>query len=118
MKLYGYKKCGTCRKAMRWLDERKVAYDFIDITAQPPKQVELKLALAAGYQIKDLFNKSGGQYRELNMKDKLPAMSAKEALTLLAGNGYLVKRPICLDNDHVTVGFREEVFDEKWGTSR
>ncbi|WP_261344853.1 Spx/MgsR family RNA polymerase-binding regulatory protein [Rubripirellula obstinata] len=113
--MYGYKKCGTCRKAMKWLDEKCVAYDFIDITEQPPKQVELKQALAAGYQTKDLFNKSGGQYRELNMKDKLPGMPTADALKLLAGNGYLVKRPICLGDDKVTVGFREEVFDETWG---
>lgn len=115
MKFYGYKKCGTCRKAMKWLDGKNIAYDFIDITEQPPKQVELKRALSAGYQIKDLFNKSGGQYRELNMKDKLPEMPAGEALTLLAGNGYLVKRPICLDGDRATVGFREEAYDETWG---
>lgn len=115
MKLYGYKKCGTCRKALKWLDKRSVAYDFIDITEQPPTQAELKRALAAGYEIKDLFNKSGGQYRELKMKDKLPTMPHPEALKLLAGNGYLVKRPICLDGVRVTVGFREESYEETWG---
>ena len=114
MKLYGYKKCGTCRKAMKWLDEKEIDYDFIDITEQPPKQIELKRALTAGYQIKDLFNKSGGQYRELKMKDKLPTMSDADALKLLSGNGYLVKRPICLDGDNVTVGFREDVYEETW----
>lgn len=114
MKFYGYRKCGTCRKAMKWLSEKHITYDFIDITEQPPKQVELKQALAAGYQLKDLFNKSGGQYRELNMKDKLPAMSLEDSLKLLVGNGYLVKRPICLDGDNVTVGFREEAYEETW----
>jgi arsenate reductase len=115
MKMYGYKKCGTCRKAMKWLDAKGVAYDFVDITEHPPKQAELKRALAAGYDIKDLFNKSGGQYRELNMKDKLPGLSQAEALKLLAGNGYLVKRPICLDGDRVTVGFKEDTFASVWG---
>lgn len=114
MKLYGYMKCGTCRKAIKWLDAHGVGYDFIDITQNPPKQAELKKALAAGYDIKDLFNKSGGQYRELNMKDKLPKMSQAEALKLLAGNGYLVKRPICIDGASVTVGFKEDVFEEVW----
>ncbi|TWU49038.1 Spx/MgsR family RNA polymerase-binding regulatory protein [Rubripirellula reticaptiva] len=115
MKFYGYKKCGTCRKAMKWLDEKNIAYDFIDITEQPPKQVELKKALAAGYQINDLFNKSGGQYRELNMKEQLPTMSPKEALKLLTGNGYLVKRPLCLDGANVTVGFNAVAYEETWG---
>ena len=114
MKLYGYVKCGTCRKAIKWLDAKGIAYDFVDITQTPPKQAELKKALAAGYEIKDLFNKSGGQYRELNMKDKLPGMSHTEAVKLLAGNGYLVKRPICLKGDSVTVGFKEDIFEEVW----
>eukprot|EP00752_Nemacystus_decipiens_P013945 g12381.t1 len=92
-----------------------VAYDFVDITLTPPKQAELKKALAAGYGIKDLFNKSGGQYRELNMKHKLPLMSDAEAVKLLAGNGYLVKRPICLEGERVTVGFKEDVIEEAWG---
>jgi len=115
MKVYGYKKCGTCRKAMKWLDAKGIAYDLVDVTQQPPKQAELKKALAAGYAVKDLFNKAGGQYRELNMKDKLPGMPQAEALKLLAGNGYLVKRPICLEGDRVTVGFREQAFEEVWG---
>ena len=114
MKMYGYMKCGTCRKATKWLDAQGIAYDFVDITQTPPKQAELKQALAAGYGIKDLFNKSGTQYREMNMKHKLPLLSDNDAVKLLAGNGYLVKRPICLDGDKVTVGFKEEVFERNW----
>ena len=115
MKLYGYMKCGTCRKAIKWLDANGIPYDFVDITQNPPKQTELKKALSAGYGIKDLFNKSGGQYREMNMKHKLPLLSDNEAVKLLAGNGYLVKRPICLEGDKVTVGFKEEKFEAVWG---
>lgn len=115
MKLYGYMKCGTCRKAIKWLDAKGIAYDFTDITVDPPTQAELKKALKAGYGIRELFNKSGGQYRELNMKHKLPTMPLADAIKLLTGNGYLVKRPICLDGDTVTVGFKEEVFEEVWG---
>lgn len=115
MKLYGYSKCGTCRKATKWLDAQGIAYDFIDITEQPPTQAELKQALASGYVIKDLFNKTGGQYRDMNMKYKLPTMSLEDALDLLAGNGYLVKRPFAVGKDKLTVGFKEEVYEEAWG---
>lgn len=115
MKLYGYLKCGTCRKATKWLDAHGIAYDFVDITQTPPSQDELNQALAAGYGIKELFNRSGTQYRELNMKHKLPLLSNDQAVEQLAGNGYLVKRPICLRGDRVTVGFKEEKFDEVWG---
>lgn len=115
MKFYGYMKCGTCRKAIKWLDANGVGHDFVDVTLKPPTQAELKKAIKAGYDVKALFNQSGGQYRELKMKEKLPTISQAEALKLLAGNGYLVKRPICLAGDAVTVGFKEEVFAEVWG---
>lgn len=115
MKLYGYAKCGTCRKATKWLEAHGVGYDLVDITQSPPSKAELKKALAAGYTLKDLFNKTGGQYRELNMKYKLPLMTEDEALDLLASNGYLVKRPICIGQNTLTVGFKEETFAEAWG---
>ena len=39
--LYGYAKCGTCKKAQKWLDEREVAYTFVDITTSPPPRKTL-----------------------------------------------------------------------------
>ena len=59
-------------------------------------------------EIRKLFNTSGVQYRELNMKEKLPNMSAKEVIDLLAGNGKLIKRPFLLnDKKQGIVGFKE-----------
>jgi len=40
--------------------------------------------------IRKLFNTSGLQYRELNMKEKLPNMSSDDAIELLSGNGKLI----------------------------
>jgi len=114
VKVYGYKKCDTCRKAMKWLDAKVVEYTFIDITQQPPAAATLKLALRQGYTLSDLFNKSGGQYRELGMKDKLATMSEADAVVLLTSNGYLCKRPIVVNANSVTVGFKPEVFESTW----
>ena len=110
MKFYQYPKCSTCRKAAKFLDQAGVAYQSIDITEKPPTKVELK-AMLASYQgdIRKLFNTSGVQYRELKMKDKLPEMSAKQAIDLLAGNGKLIKRPFLLNSDRQgVVGFKQD----------
>lgn len=115
MKFYGYKKCDTCRKAMKWLDARGVQYTFIDITQTPPSAAAIKLALRKGYTLAELFNRSGGQYRELGMKDKLATMSETEAVAMLALNGYLCKRPIAVNANTITVGFKEAIFAEVWG---
>ena len=114
--LYGYKKCGTCRKAEKFLEQARAAYDFIDITEQPPSQKTLAaIADQAGIELKKLFNTSGVQYRELKMKEKLPGLTDREILKLLAGNGRLVKRPLITDGKRSTVGFNEAVFKQTWG---
>lgn len=116
LKFYGYDNCGTCRKAERWLTDQGVAFEKIAIVDTPPPAKLLKEILAGGdYKLSDLFNKSGVQYRELNMKDKLPTMSEADAVKLLAGNGKLCKRPIVTDGKTHTVGFKDDVFAARWG---
>jgi len=109
MKLYQYKKCSTCRKASKFLEENNIEFSSLDITEQPPTVAELEVMLLSyGGEIRKLFNTSGVQYRELNMKEKLPTMEAKQALELLSGNGKLIKRPFLLDgNGKGIVGFKE-----------
>ena len=113
MKLYSYNKCGTCRKAKKLLDAYKVSYDEIDITETPPPKSVLKKAIKAK-GMKKLFNTSGEQYKKLRIKDKIRTMTEIQALNLLSGNGRLVKRPIAVDDDRITVGFDENEYKEAW----
>lgn len=113
MKLYQYPNCSTCRKAIKFLKDNDVAFDSINITEQPPTLAELQFMLEQqDGNIRKLFNTSGMQYRELNMKEKLPQMSDAEALELLADNGKLIKRPFLLTNDVGLVGFKQPVWEE------
>jgi len=115
IKFYGYKKCGTCRKAEKTLEKYDVEYTFIDVTETPPSANALKnMAAQAAVELKKMFNTSGVQYRELNMKEKLSAMSDKEILDLLASNGRLIKRPIVTDGVQTTIGYQEENFKKAW----
>jgi arsenate reductase len=115
IQFYGYKKCGTCRKAEKALEKYGVEYDFIDITETPPSAATLKkIVEQAGIEMNKMFNTSGVQYRELNIKAKLPGMNTKEILDLLAGNGRLIKRPLVTDGVKATVGFKEEDFEKTW----
>ena len=114
MKFYGYSKCGTCRKAKTFLDEKNIKYTDIDITLTPPPKTVLKRAMKAK-GMRKLFNTSGVQYKELKIKDKIGAMTETQAIDLLAANGRLVKRPIAVDQDRVTVGFNAEEYESVWG---
>jgi len=113
MKLYSYNKCGTCRKAKKFLDASGVLYDEIDITETPPPKTVLRQAIQVK-GIKKLFNTSGEQYKKLKIRDKVGRMTEAQAITLLSGNGRLVKRPVAVDGSRVTVGFDENEFKEVW----
>ena len=113
VKVYSYAKCSTCRKALKFLESKGVEHKVIDITEQPPTKAELKKML--GYydgELKRLFNTSGVQYRELDIKSKLPNMTKDEAIRLLSENGKLVKRPFVLWKQSGLVGFKDVEWNE------
>lgn len=116
LKLYTYKGCGTCRKALTFLAEHGVAHDQLPIRETPPSRNELA-HMAEIYQgdLRKLFNTSGGTYKALNMKDCLPGMSDSEKIALLAQHGNLIKRPFALAGKTGMVGFKEAEWREKLG---
>ena len=112
LRVFAYKNCDTCRKALKFLAERKIAHEVIAIREQPPTVKELRAMLGhVGGDLRRLFNTSGGDYKELNMKERLPKLSIEEALTLLAANGNLVKRPFALTASAGVVGFKPEEWE-------
>ena len=114
MKIYSYSKCGTCRNAIKDLEAKKIKFEVIDITKNPPSKNVLKSAVKAK-GLQKLFNTSGVQYRELKIKDKLKSMTEAQAIDLLASNGRLIKRPIVVDKDKITVGFNVDEYKQVWG---
>ncbi|MEK4965095.1 arsenate reductase family protein [Weizmannia sp. FSL K6-3076] len=110
---YWYPKCGTCRKAKKWLDEHGIAYEAVHIVENPPSKALLKdFYEKSGLPIKRLFNTSGQKYRELGLKDKIPEMSDEEALELLASDGMLIKRPIFAGDAFAMFGFKEDAYEK------
>jgi arsenate reductase (glutaredoxin) len=112
---YGYPKCGTCRKAKKWLEMNNLDFQEVNIAETPPSEEELgKMIAASDLELKKFFNVSGMKYKELNLKDKLPTMTDEEKIRLLSSDGMLIKRPIVFGEGKVTVGFKEEEFNKVW----
>ena len=108
VKVYEYSGCSTCRRALKFLDARGVAYQAVPIVATPPSTAELKAMLRFAGDLRRLFNTSGVLYRELGVAEKLKTMSEEQALALLAKHGKLVKRPFVLLKDRGLLGFKED----------
>ena len=109
-----YRKCSTCIKALKWLEENKIGFEERPIVEQNPTYEELKeWYKKSGLPLKKFFNTSGLLYKEMKLKDKLPIMTEDEQLQLLATNGMLVKRPLVVGDDFVLTGFKESEWGEK-----
>lgn len=110
-KIYAYKSCDSCRKALKWLDENGVPYEELQIRETPPSTDELRTAMKYfSGDLRRLFNTSGTDYRELGLKSKLSTMTEEEAIAMLAQNGNLVKRPFLIGKGKVQAGFKPEIW--------
>lgn len=113
MRVYCYAKCGTCKKALAWLESHQLRYELLPIRETPPSPSELKAMLSFKEgQLKRLLNTSSQDYRNLGLKDKLPEMTESEVFALLQANGNLVKRPFVIADGLGLVGFKEAEWEQ------
>ena len=114
LKIYCYSRCTTCKKALKWLDDKGIEYSVIDIKNEHPDEDTLRKYYAlSGLPLKRFFNTSGIQYREMELSKKLSDMSEDEQFALLATDGMLVKRPLLVGDGFVLTGFKENEWIEK-----
>lgn len=117
---YWYPKCSTCRNAKRWLEEHEIPFEAIDMVATPPQPEQLLAWInSSDAPLTRFFNTSGMKYRELQLKEKVPTMTAQDAADVLATDGMLIKRPLLVSGDRFLInGFKENeyegVLQESW----
>jgi len=111
MKIYGIKNCDTMKKAMTWLDENGIAYEFIDY-----KKAGIAAAglpdwnQRAGWET--LLNRRGLMWKKLSEAERADVDEAK-ALQLMAQYPALIKRPVLDTGKQLLVGFSPESYAEK-----
>jgi arsenate reductase len=116
MLLLCYPKCGTCQKAIKWLNENKIPVDLRNIAVENPTKDELNTWIErSGLPVARFFNTSGLIYKERNLKEKVKTASHEELVDLLSENGMLVKRPLLVAENFVLVGFKEEEWNRTLG---
>ncbi len=108
-KVYCYSKCSTCKKALKYLDDKNIKYELIDIKENnPSKEVLKEVHNKSNKELKKLFNTSGLLYKEYELSKKIPNMTEDEMYDILASNGMLVKRPLLISDDFALIGFKED----------
>jgi Spx/MgsR family transcriptional regulator len=112
--VYGLEKCETCKKARKWLDRNKVAHEFIDYREHRVEPATLKAWAKAVGGWESLVNRSGMTWRNLAPARKTPG-SDPEWLLLIKEYPALVRRPVVVRGDEVSLGFSDKLFAKIFG---
>jgi Spx/MgsR family transcriptional regulator len=112
MKLYGIKNCDSVKKAVKYLKELDIAYEFIDLKQDTMDRTTIQKWLEST-QMKRLFNSRSTTYRTLGLKEL--NLEDKDKLEWLIKEPMLIKRPVIeFDDGSVMVGFNTQEYNQKF----
>ena len=106
IQIFGIKKCYDTKKAERYFKERKINYQFVDLTLLGLSKGELQsVRVAVG--LKNLVNREAKDYKRLNMGHIISAEGREE---MLLNNPSLYKTPIVRNGKQATLGYVPDVW--------
>ena len=102
--LYGIPTCNSCKKAMKWLQEEKISFEWINTRQTPPSKKQIANWIAS-IGNKALRNTSGGSYR--NLPDDKKDWNDVQWAEAFSKDAMLLKRPVFeKDGTALCTGFR------------
>jgi len=115
--LYGINNCDTVKKALKWLDNHSIKYQFYDFKKQPLT----KALLTQFVQLNDwstLLNKRSTTYRNLS-DDIKNNLTDEVAFEQVIAQPTLLKRPLLLlgstageDKVQLYLGFKADMYQD------
>ncbi|HIP02712.1 MAG TPA: Spx/MgsR family RNA polymerase-binding regulatory protein [Campylobacterales bacterium] len=109
MTIYGIKNCDSVKKAVKYMKNRGLEYNFVDFKLTPVGDEKINSWLQ--YQnIDKLFNARSTTYRNLKLKEL--GLSDKEKADWMAKENLLIKRPVIEYDGKVLVGFNQDQYKE------
>jgi arsenate reductase len=104
LSIYGIPTCSTCKRALRWLDDRNVTYTFVDTRQTPPTPEQVGQWVDA-LGSKAMRNTSGQAYRGLDASRS--QWDDARWIAEFSREPMLLKRPLFVQGDRaLMVGFR------------
>lgn len=105
IQVYGIPTCGTCKKALQWLDAQSISYEFINTKERPPTAEQIASWVEMLGE-RPMRNTSGQSYRALDAtKD---TWGDAQWIAAFSDDVMLLKRPLFVkDGVAISVGFRD-----------
>ncbi|MBL8473526.1 MAG: ArsC family reductase [Rhodocyclaceae bacterium] len=111
--IYGIKNCDTMKKAMAWLDQHGIEYQFHDYKKSGVPLQRLQAWLArAGWET--LVNRRGPTFRKLP-PERQNIADAAAAVALLEQFPSAIKRPVIEAGTELLVGYDPDEYTRVFG---
>jgi len=107
VRLYGIKNCDSVKKAVKFLKENDIAYEFVDFK-KTPVDCDTVTPWLEQVEMKKLFNTRGTTYRTLKLKEL--NLEDADKLQWLCKENLLIKRPVLDVDGKITVAFDLEIY--------
>ncbi len=105
--LYGIANCDTVKKSRTWFDAQGRAYRFHDFKKDGVPEAALReWVKLLGWEA--LVNKKGTTWRKLDITEQAAIVDAPSAIALMLAHSSVIKRPVVMQGDGVTVGYVPE----------
>lgn len=96
--------CATCRKARRFMEKRGFHLNYRDLVKDRLSAAELQ-KLIGRHDHEEFLNPRCEIFRKKKMREKPP--SRREAISLMAKNPNLIRRPVIVAGGRVVIGYDE-----------
>jgi len=106
IQIFGLKRCFDTKKAERYFKERRINYQFIDLSMKGLSKGELQ-SVRAAVGLNNLINTESKEYKRLNL-DRIIGAGMREEILL--NNPGLYKTPIVRNGRQATVGYAPDVW--------
>ncbi len=104
IQIFGTLKCNETRKAQRYFKERRIPFQFINLSEKGLSKGELN-SVKAAIGVENLIDREGKEYARTNLK-YLSHDAEEEVLK----NPLLLKTPIVRNGDKATIGYAPDVW--------
>lgn len=107
--VYGIKNCDTVKKALKWLDERNIKYQFHDYKKLGISEEKLQ-QFVNEFGWEKLVNSRGTTFRKLSEEQK--PKNQLQAIAIMQQQTSIIKRPI-LESDSIAIlGFDVNEYED------
>jgi len=105
--IYTTPSCSSCRKAKKWLDEHKVAYEEKNLFNHRISDEDIEMMLNhAENGFDDIISTRSKIFKEQELE--VEDMSVSELKSFIINHPSVLKRPIIVDNKRMQVGYNDE----------